>query len=105
MSRLISSDKFFVTILSPYCLSCVLVVPANPIHRRVRVFIAAFRHEIEEIVSPDQNIEPPRVGGISVEDLAAFIFVKHTQPRHLVAYQLARSVVVKHLVLRFLLSL
>ena len=56
----------------------ILVVAANPIHRKVEVvLVATLRYEVEKIVSTDQNIEPASVRRIGVENIAVFIFVKH----------------------------
>ena len=72
----------------------IFVVSTHPLHREVEiVLVATLWHEIEKIVSADQNVEPARVRGIGVVNVALFIFVKNAQTRQLVVdiFALGRS--------------
>ena len=64
----------------------IAVVVAQPGHGPGQVrLVAAFRREIEQVVSADQDIEPARVSRIGMEHIAARILVEDARARHLIA--------------------
>ena len=55
----------------------ILIMKPHPFHDFL--FIAALRREVEVVVSPDQHIQASGISGISVENLARFIAIKHAE--------------------------
>jgi hypothetical protein len=73
----------------------IFVVAPNPIHREVNVvLVAALWDKVEEIVSPKENVEPARIRGIGVKDLAVLVLVEDAQPRKLIHHKFSLPVIV-----------
>ncbi len=77
----------------------VPIVMTDPLHaERQVIFVASLGHQVEQRVGANQRIEPARVGGVGVEDLAAGrILVEYAQTGTFVAGELLYRVVVVNL--------
>jgi len=70
-------------------------VAPDPIHRKVEVIlVTTLRHEIEEVVSSHKNVEPARVRGIGVKNVAVLVLVEDAQPGKLIRYIFSLPIVV-----------
>src|SRR3989442_8254482 len=73
----------------------VPIVVTHPRHReRQGVLVAALRREVEVVVRADQQIEPARIGGVRVEDVAVLVLVEDAEARGFLARELAAGGVV-----------
>src|ERR1700687_3825152 len=81
----------------------VFVVMSNPRHAEGQtIFVPAFRREVEEVIRPDQNVEPTPVGGIGMEEIATGILIKEARARSFLVPKSNVVVVVGDLTLRHL---
>src|SRR4051812_26036855 len=78
---------------------------ANPFHAEIEmIFTAAFRHEVKNHIGNDERVEAPAIGGVGVEDVAVFVFVKDAEAGRFLAWKFLKRVIVIHFALRFFLS-
>src|SRR6185312_15972101 len=56
--------------------------------------VAALRHGVEQIVTPEQRLGAARKGGVGMEDLAVPVLVEHADAWRLLARKPVRAVVV-----------
>ena len=60
----------------------VAIVVFHPGHRRVElVFVAALRHEIEQLIRADQVVETAPVRGVRVENVASVVAIEDADAR------------------------
>src|SRR5258708_24813134 len=56
-------------ISTSHCRVVVTIVVADPLHRSLRIFVAALGREIEQVVGADQQIESARIGRVGAVDV------------------------------------
>src|SRR5882762_3450941 len=77
---------------------------SNPRHAEGQtIFVSAFRRKVEEVVSPDQNVEPACVGGIGMEGISASALIEDACTWSFLAPKLDHVVVVWDFPFRHLL--
>ena len=67
---------------------------AHPVLRTVRVFVAAFSGQVEEIVGGVHQINHARISRLGVINIAVLVAVKRTDPLEFVDFHFELAVVV-----------
>jgi hypothetical protein len=64
--------------------------------KRQSVFVAAFGHEVEIVVSVDSRLGAARISRVCVKDISVLVLVEQADSRSLLAWEFAHVVVVVH---------